>query len=67
MVSQSLDMWVRGQDAYLSTTCTIPLATKTSGVTNLALLTKTEPLETVMVRFMPLMVVSIVPFMRVEL
>lgn len=60
-------MWVGGQNAYLSTTCTTPLATKTSGVTTLALLTKTEPFETVMVRFMPLMVVGIVPFMRVEL
>ena len=67
MVSQSLDMWVRGQNAYLSMTCTTPLATKTSGVTTLALLTKTEPFETVTVRFMPLMDVSIVPFMRVEL
>lgn len=58
---------IRIRVGYLSMTCTTPLATKTSGVMTLALFTKTEPFEIVTVRFMPLIEVSMVPLLRVEL
>jgi len=51
----------------LSMTWMTPLATRTSGVTTLALLTKMVPLFMVMVRFMPAMDLSMVLFFRVEL
>lgn len=53
--------------AYASMTWTTPFETSTLGLMTLALLTKTVPLETVMVRVCPFMAVSLVPFMRLEL
>ena len=51
----------------LSMTWTTPLATRTSGVTTLALLTKMVPLLVVMVTLAPHMVFSMVLFIRFEL
>ena len=57
----------RGEGTYASMTWTTPLETRMSGVMTLALLTKTVPLERVMVRGLPFRAVSLVPFLRFEL
>lgn len=57
----------RSGKTYASITWTTPLETSTSGLMTLALLTKTVPLEMVMVKVSPFMAVSLVPFMRLEL
>ena len=59
-------VWGEGFDkgTYASMTCTTPFATSTSGVTTLALLTKTEPFKIVMVTSLPWRVLIEVPFDR---
>lgn len=59
-------MDLSGSD-YLSMTWTTPLATRTSGMRTLALLTNTLPPEIEILTLSPVKVVSVWPFLRAEL